>query len=197
MCWCNKWPLLEVGSIAACGAPFCGEEACLGSTLQGDEPPVDESLPDSVVVFMLQRESVLAKAKLLHLEFTQRQQDRQLRTLRTQLKQVHWQRALVGDVWQCSCMAVVSVSTLALCSRWAKLFRAQLHGTGGSRLALCSRWAELVRAQLHGTGGSRFVFRRQVAQGQFIAGKGYRADWKQWVICLPAFALQPSPAVKF
>ena len=45
-------------------------------------------LPDSVIVSMLRREALLTKAKLHYLVFEHLQQDKAVRTLKSQLKQV-------------------------------------------------------------------------------------------------------------
>jgi hypothetical protein len=52
------------------------------------EPEEPSPLPDSVIVSMLRREALLTKAKLHCLVFEHLQQDKSVRTLKSQLKQV-------------------------------------------------------------------------------------------------------------
>ncbi len=58
-------------------------------------------LPDSVIVSMLRREALLTKAKLHHLVFEHLQQDKSVRTLKSQLKQVRrsGEQCVWGGSW--------------------------------------------------------------------------------------------------
>jgi len=49
---------------------------------------VDDSIPDHAILAMLRREILLTKAKLHYLVFEHLQQERTLRTHKSQLKQV-------------------------------------------------------------------------------------------------------------
>lgn len=73
----QPWPKAVSATAAAA-------DGAAGSAQGGEE----DVLPDPVVVAMLRRESLLTKAKLHYLLFEHLQADRQLRSLRAQLKQV-------------------------------------------------------------------------------------------------------------
>lgn len=59
-----------------------------GSSALSTTSVAEDNLPDSVIISMLRRETLLTRAKLHVLLFEHLQQDRQLRTWRMQLKQV-------------------------------------------------------------------------------------------------------------
>ena len=77
----------DFAAAAAAAAAIAAEEAMVSVGL----PPCP--LPDSVIVSMLRREALLTKAKLHYLVFEHLQQDKAVRTLKSQLKQV--------GVWVC------------------------------------------------------------------------------------------------
>ena len=72
----------DFAAAAAAAAAIAAEEAMASVGL----PPCP--LPDSVIVSMLRREALLTKAKLHYLVFEHLQQDKAVRTLKSQLKQV-------------------------------------------------------------------------------------------------------------
>jgi hypothetical protein len=71
-----------------------GSSSALSTT-----PASDDNLPDSVIISMLRRETLLTRAKLHVLLFEHLQQDRQLRTWRMQLKQVGTSAAQGQQAW--------------------------------------------------------------------------------------------------
>ena len=56
--------------------------------LKAEDVVVDDSIPDHAILAMLRREILLTKAKLHYLVFEHLQQERTLRTHKSQLKQV-------------------------------------------------------------------------------------------------------------
>lgn len=58
------------------------------ATAAVEDEGAPSQLPDSVIVSMLRREALLTKAKLHYLVFEHLQQDKSVRTLKSQLKQV-------------------------------------------------------------------------------------------------------------
>ena len=61
------------------------------------EPPSDQNLPDDVILFMLGREALLTEAKMMNIDFEKYKLDRDLRSLKVQMRQVNISPSLLLD----------------------------------------------------------------------------------------------------